>query len=390
MGEVAKVISGYAFKSSEFCEKGIPVIKIKNVRIGHVDLADADHVNEKFLSIPDRYHVRSGDVLISLTGSHISQPNSVVGRVARHSTRLPNCLLNQRAGKVLVKNDNTCDLRFLFYALSETETVRAIAMKAHGAANQANVSPTQVESIEIPLPPLNVQQGIASVLAAYDDLIENNQQRIEILESMCRTLYSEWFIKGNASGAMLEPRVLGDICNLVKLPFSETRDGDRPLLDLSRIPQGSIAPADTGQSSELTTSRILFDSGDTLFGAIRCYLHKVVVAHFPGVTNTSVMVLRPKTRNLRSLLAIVASDAETIRWADKHSTGTKMPVISWGVFQNMPVALPSSALESQFEAAAGPMIEQIGILSTRIKNLRRTRDLLLPRLLSGQIEVEAA
>ena len=353
-------------------------------------MADADHVDEEFLSIPDRYHVRSGDVLISLTGSHISHPNSVVGRVARHSEKLPDCLLNQRVGKVLVKDANTCSLRFIFYALSETETVRAIAMKAHGAANQANVSPTQVESIEIPLPPLPVQRGIAVILAAYDELIENNQRRIEILESMCRTLYREWFIRENALGGMPEPATLGDICDLVKLPFSESRDVDLPLLDLSRIPQCSIAPADTGQSSELTTSRILFESGDTLFGAIRCYLHKVVVTHFHGVTNTSVMVLRPKTRNLRALLAIVVSDAETIRWADKHSTGTKMPVINWGAFKNMPVAIPSSALAGHFEAAAGPMIEQIGVFSTRIKNLRRTRDLLLPRLLSGQIEVEAA
>src|SRR5580700_4920397 len=100
LGEVADVISGYAFKSREFGDSGIPVIKIKNIRVGLVDLTGADRVDEKFLNIPERYHVRAGDILISLTGSHISQPNSVVGRVARHSTGLPDCLLNQRAGKV--------------------------------------------------------------------------------------------------------------------------------------------------------------------------------------------------------------------------------------------------------------------------------------------------
>src|SRR5436190_309868 len=103
LGDVADVISGYAFKSSEFGERGIPVIKIKNIRVGSVDLSEADRVDEKFLTIPERYHVRPGDVLISLTGSHISQPNSVVGRIARHSANLPECLLNQRGGKVIVK-----------------------------------------------------------------------------------------------------------------------------------------------------------------------------------------------------------------------------------------------------------------------------------------------
>ncbi len=142
LGDVAEVISGYAFKSSEFGGQGIPVIKIKNIRVGFVDLSDADRVNEKFLSIPDRYHVREGDVLISLTGSHITQPNSVVGRVARHAPELPLCLLNQRAGKIIVKDPSRCAPRFLFYALSEQETLHAIAMKAHGAASQANVSPS--------------------------------------------------------------------------------------------------------------------------------------------------------------------------------------------------------------------------------------------------------
>ena len=160
---------------------------------------------------------------------------------------------------------------------------------------------------------------------------------------------------------------------------------ERPLLDLSRMPQHCLAPGDTGAASELTTSRILFEPRDTLFGAIRCYLHKVNAAHFSGVTNTSVLVLRPKKiAAFRSLVAIIASDPETIRWADTHSTGTKMPVINWGVLQTMAAPLPSETLAEAFEAVAGPMLDQMGMLATRIRNLRRTRDLLLPRLLSGR------
>jgi type I restriction enzyme, S subunit len=173
---------------------------------------------------------------------------------------------------------------------------------------------------------------------------------------------------------------------LVKEPFDEREHSDRPLLDLARMPQRTIAPAETGKASELTTSRILFEPGDTLFGAIRCYLHKVLAAHYPGVTNTSVLVLRPKKANFRSLVVLIASDTDTIRWADTHSTGTKMPVINWGVFQTMPAPLPSELSAREFENVAGPMLEQIGILANQIQNLRRTRDLLLPRLLSGQIE----
>ena len=66
----------------------------------------------------------------------------------------------------------------------------------------------------------------------------------------------------------------------------------------------------------------------------------------------------------------------------------KMPVIKWGVFQTMPAPLPSGALAEEFETIVGPMLDQIGVLSTQIQNLRRTRDLLLPRLLAGQVELE--
>jgi type I restriction enzyme S subunit len=151
----------------------------------------------------------------------------------------------------------------------------------------------------------------------------------------------------------------------------------------------TLAPQETGKPSELATSRIVFQQGDTLFGAIRCYLHKVVTMHYSGVTNTSVLVLRPKNVFFRSILAVIASDVDTIRWAATQSTGTKMPVINWGIFQEMPTAIPSHALVQQYEGLAGPMLDEIGALATQIQNLRRTRDLLLPRLLSGQIDVEA-
>jgi type I restriction enzyme S subunit len=234
--------------------------------------------------------------------------------------------------------------------------------------------------IKLPLPSLPVQQRIAAVLSAYDGLIENNQRRIQILESMARAIYRQRFV-GAANSTF------GALCELVKEPFDESEHSDRPLLDLARMPQRTIAPAETGKASELTTSRILFEPGDTLFGAIRCYLHKVLAAHFPGVTNTSVLVLRPKKPSFRSLVALIASDSDTIRWADTHSTGAKMPVINWGVFQTMPAPLPSESAAQEFENVARPMLEQIGILANQIQNLRRTRDLLLPRLLSGQVNL---
>ena len=300
-------------------------------------------------------------------------------------------------------NKKLTDPRFLYY-LFASPLGRAIMASIATRTAVSGIRGSDLSRLLLPLPPLQVQQRIAGILSAYDELIANSQQRIKTLESMARALYREWFVHfrfpGHESVSNIsetlsdiplewEVKVLGDLCELRKDQFREEDHAGLPLLDMARMPSRSLAPSNTGSPDELKTSRILFQRGDTLFGAIRCYLHKVVAAHYSGVTNTSVLVLRPKSPSFRSIVAIVASDIDTIHWAEKQSTGTKMPVINWGVFQGMPSPIPSIAIAQAFEDIAGPMIDEIGILATKIQNLRRARDLLLPRLLSGQIDVEA-
>jgi type I restriction enzyme S subunit len=277
----------------------------------------------------------------------------------------------------IVPNDKV-DPSYLYYSLRPRKQ-EWLSLGAATGVRTPILNKSAFCDLKVRIPTFPVQRRIADILSAYDNLMENSQRRIQVLESMARAIYRQRFV-GAANSTF------GALCELVKEPFDEREHSDRPLLDLARMPQRTIAPAETGKASELTTSRILFEPGDTLFGAIRCYLHKVLAAHYPGVTNTSVLVLRPKKANFRSLVVLIASDTDTIRWADTHSTGTKMPVINWGVFQTMPAPLPSELSAREFENVAGPMLEQIGILANQIQNLRRTRDLLLPRLLSGQIE----
>lgn len=307
----------------------------------------------------------------------------------------------QRTYVVIPRDTEVLATRFLYYALRpKLDELRSFST---GAATKF-LTLTILNETEIQAPPIPIQRRIAGILSAYDELIENGRQRIKILEAMARALYREWFVcfrfPGSEKGSLVSPplgeipegwgaKELGNLCDLKKDQYKNGDNSDLPLLDMARMPSRSLAPGDTGNPSELATSRILFQPGDTLFGSIRCYLHKVIAAHYLGVTNTSVLVLRPKEPYFRTLLAIIASDANTIRWAETQSTGTKMPVIKWSVFQKMPAPVPPKALAQAFEAIAGPMLDEIGILATRIQNLRRTRDLLLPRLLSGQINVEA-
>ncbi len=128
IGKISKVISGFAFKSKNFQPFGIPVIKIKNIKDENILLDESDCVDSA-IEVPIRFHLSKGDILISLTGSHITLPSSVVGRVAkyRHET---NSYLNQRAGKFIDIDNEKCHKDYLFYFLLQKETLTKIANKA--------------------------------------------------------------------------------------------------------------------------------------------------------------------------------------------------------------------------------------------------------------------
>ncbi len=282
-----------------------------------------------------------------------------------------------------VADDEKADVRFIKYYL---DTLKVQMQNISRGTTQDNLSLEKLLGFDLYVPSVRTQRAIADVLSTYDELIENSSRRIRVLEAMARALYFEWFGRsdGVAAKPVVEMETFGDLCALMTERFTENLHAGRPLLDLARIPSGSIAATETGEASELTTSRIVFEKGDTLFGAIRCYLHKVVISHFSGVTNTSVLVLRPTKPCFRSLVALIASDVRTIRWADTHSTGTKMPVIGWSVLRTMPLSRISRARALKFEETVGPLMDEIGVHARQIQTLKRTRDLLLPRLMSGQ------
>ena len=406
LGDVADVISGYAFNSSEFGERGVPVIKIKNIRVGSVDLSEADRVDEKFLTIPERYHVRAGDILISLTGSHISQPNSVVGRVARHTACLPTCLLNQRGGKVMVRDRSSCDLSFLFYALSEPETMRAIAMMAHGAASQANVSPSQVESVEIPFPPLPVQRRIAGILSAYDELMENSQRRIRLLEAMARALYREWFVHFRFPGHEKHPRVaspLGDIPQGWEVKkLADVADVNRAQINARSAPDElhyiDIASVSPGQIDSITSyvfadapgrARRIVQHGDVLWSCVRPNRrsHAQVMHPEPDTIASTGFAVLTATKVPFTFLYFATTTDDFVAFLTNNATGSAYPAVSGATFEKADLLIPPAPLLKKFGAATIPMAEQIHALHRKIQNLRRTRDLLLPRLLSGQVNL---
>jgi type I restriction enzyme S subunit len=308
--------------------------------------------------------------------------------------------VNNHAHILRAKSD-VADDTFLLACLNNADINPFVTGAAQPKLSQANL-----RLIEIPLPPLPTQRRIASILFAYDELIENNQRRIRILEEMARSLYREWFVHFRYPGHESVPLVdspLGQIpqgwevkklCDLISYNRRATKPGhyldERRYVPIDCLPSKSLALLEAKAIEEAQSSLQLFEKGDILFGAMRPYFHKVVVAPFAGVTRTTCFVFKPVQLEWHAFATMTAFDESTVAYANAHSQGATIPYAVWdGALSDMPLILPPRELLCCFEKVVAPMIAHLSQSFFTLNNLRRTRDLLLPRLLSGQVALES-
>mgnify|MGYP000921938578 CR=1 FL=1 len=337
-------------------------------------------------------HPIKDDILIATVGVNIG--NVVIMRENR------GCIAQNLVG--FRPNIKILSPHFLYYFLSWDRT-QAYLKKLDIGSAQPSIKVPHLLHVKIPCPVMMIQRKIAAILSAYDDLIENNTRRIKILEEMAQAIYNEWFVKFRFPGHEKvkivdselgkipegwEVKKLEYITELVKNKFRDNQHSNLPLLDLARIPRRSLAINGFGQSDEIKTSRITFKEGDILFGAIRPYFHKVIVAPCDGVTNVSVFVLKNKDIVGKYFLFNLLFSDEVVAWATQYAGGTKMPVISWEVFKTMKVIIPTKEIIMDFESTVCNIFYLIRTLNLKNLVLRTTRDLLLPKLISGEIDVE--
>lgn len=300
------------------------------------------------------------------------------------------------------RNFNGLNSTYFNYWLSAPDG-RAELKKCTIGSSQSAYTIVLLKGMEIDLPTLEEQRRIASILSAYDDLIENNTRRIAILEEMARRLYEEWFVRFRFPGHE-DVRMVESELGLVPLGWSFTALGDlvddmrdtvnpdavapdTPYVGLEHIPRRSIALADWGQATDVTSTKLRFREGDILFGKIRPYFHKVAVAPVAGVASSDAIVIRAKSsKDFGLALAVVSSDA-FVAHATQTSNGTKMPRANWGVLRQYPVPTPPDELQARFSDFMGKVVATVSNYVLRNRNLRTTRDLLLPKLISGELDV---
>jgi len=396
LGDYIDVLSGFAFKSKDFSDSGIPVIKIKNVCPPYISLEDLSYVPNSIAFQNPRYILRKGDVLIAMTGSHINQIASVVGRVGRVRYDAIT-VLNQRVGKIVNKNEAKSSLDYIYYYLSQYEVKVELAQKAGGAANQANISPSDIKNLLFPYPPIEIQHRIAAILSRYDSLIENYQKQIKLLEEAAQRLYKEWFVDlhfpghettkivdGVPEGWEKKPiSQLGEYLNGFAFKPSDWQDSGKPIIKIKEMGNG-VSNDTPRNNGERVPVKYLVKAGDLLF-SWSATLMVIVWSGEEGWLNQHLFKVTPAKGIGREFL--LQSISNTIEEFLNLTTGSTMKHIQRNKLDQVFTNVPNDEIMALYSNFAESMRNQILHLSSQISLLTEARDRLLPKLMNGEIKV---
>ena len=397
IGDVCDVIPGFAFKSKDLRETGIPVVKIGNITDDYkVDINSVQCLPENLITEKhEKFLLTNHDILIAMTGATAGK----VGRIRCSEEQL--LLLNQRVAKFKPRDINPD----FFWSAISTPRYRTIFYRLGGGAAQPNMSGAQIEAVEIPYPPPNVQDHIASILSAYDDLIENNQRRIQLLEQSAQLLYKEWFVHFRFPGHEhvtitdgvpdgWERKTIADVC--------ETVGGGTPSTKVSEYWGGDvtwIVPTDVTKNDcliLLDSERKITEKGlressaklvpaNTILMTSRASVGFFALMDIEVCTNQGFINIIPYNEEMRMyLLFNLMNRVAEIR---SNAKGTTYPEISKGRFRQMDIVIPTRNLIVDFAKNVSNIMQQIRYLKHSTLKLTQARDLLLPRLMNGEISV---
>lgn len=339
-----------------------------------------------------------GDVVVASAGQGKTR-----GQVAYCLT---DTYINQSIIAIRAKKD-VLNSKYLFYNLSSR--YNELRLLSDSSSSRGSLTVKIFEELNIDLPEIEKQNKIAKVLSNYDDLIENNNKRIKILEEMAQKIYKEWFVDFRFPGhetATFKQTELGDIptnwevANIEK--YYNTSSGGTPSRkQLSYYDNGNINWIKTGElkntfvidTEEKITEKAIKNSSAKVFPtntvtlAMYCGMGDISIMSKPMATNQACCVFLPKYDYLEypfSYLFFCNITKEMIN----ISFGAAQQNLSQEVIKAYIVKFPNKEILLDFNKIIKPVFENIKNLLYKNQTLKQMRDLLLPRLISGEIDVE--
>lgn len=309
-------------------------------------------------------------------------------------------LTNQQINSVIVNSDH--DFRFVFYLL---KTYKEIIFSYNSGIDTPIVPKSVFEGIEVFCPPKAIQQKIAAILSAYDDLIANNQRRITLLERMAEDIYREWFVRLRFPGhenAKIEKGVpqgwkfveLSALANINAASLKKGSDTDWiQYIDISAVSTNHIDDVPEIRLADAPgRARRLVKHGDVIWSSVRPANRAYCLIYEPTnnlVASTGFAVISPKLGIPFTFINFAVTSDSFVEQMAMVAKGAAYPATSFDDFGKAKVLRPSTELLERFHSQSESMFKRRQQLRKTNAALAQQRDALLPRLISGKLSVDA-
>lgn len=392
LSECCQSISDGDHQAPPKSNKGSPFVTISNIKDNSFDFTNCMHVPQSYYdNLLAKRKPQKGDILYSVVGS-FGIPVLIKENVK---------FTFQRHIAILRPNPHIVEPAYMYYSMLSKAFFLQADAAAIGAA-QRTISLSSLQNLTINLPDLPTQRRIASILSAYDDLIENNRRQIKLLEEAAQRLYREWFVELRFPGhegvkvvdGVPEGWMKGTVDNIVKLlsgyPFKSSEyvsSGKYRLITIKNVKDGEFSPDNVDYIDQLpdkVPSHCILTEGDILLSLTGNIGRVCIVNGYNYLLNQRVA----KLQTLHPAYAYcMFRSKEMLNKMTALSNGVAQQNLSPIRAEKIRILIPSSNLLSQFKNIVEPIISQIILLNNQITFACEARDRLLPELMDGEMEV---
>lgn len=423
LGELISHRKGYAFKSKDYVDVGVPVVRVSNFTDDSISRDDLRFVPASIATINRNVILRANDIVVATVGSWPNNPASVVGRTISVPKWAENALMNQNSVIIRSKSASLMDQCFIYYQMKSKEFSSHVVSKAQGSANQASITLDAIFSFPLLWPKSEVRASVVTILNALNDRISLLRETNTTLEAIAQALFKSWFVdfdpvRAKAEGGLPEgidaataalfpdafeetelglvPRGWSVKCLSVFITESTRRIGDEPAIVLSAVQTGNLV-----MSSDFFNKRV-HSKDISKYKAVEPYSYAYNPSRINigsiginemgvvGAVSPIYVVANPKNISFGYYLWHLLRTNRIRESIKTMSSGTVRQSLAFKDFASLKVALPADEIVNQFFEVRDEIFKNINLKENQISVLLNLRDTLLPRLISGQLRIADA
>ncbi len=363
IGDISKIKNGFAFKSDDYVDNGLKVIRIKNVKNGFIKDDEPVFISSDRKKEFIDFILETNDILISMTGNP--------GRVAKIQNENLPALLNQRVGKFEIIKENIVLKEYFYHYINTQFFENSVILLAHGTA-QLNVSSLQIESIQIPLPPLEIQQKIVAEIEVLEAKEKKAKQEVDQLRERVTSIINS--LKG-------ETKKLSDVCKYSENRIKSDLLTSKNYIGVDNLLQNTAGKIDSNFVPESGTST-KYDVGNILLSNIRPYLKKIWFADNNGGSSGDVLVLQNVDKNVDSKYIYYHLKQDNFfDYEMQGIKGIKMPRGDKQHILDFKIPFPLLSEQQKIVSKIEQIEVKIKVLETEIAEIPKQKEAILKKYL---------